>query len=270
MSSLPPERDEPTVQHRLRRAADGNGGVTPLDARRWTCSRPRTLRPPGRPPGPDRGDVAIELEDNVLTVSGERKAEHEERRRATTASSAPSAASPLADAAGGHRRRGRHGQVRQRRARGPDPEARGAQAAQDHDRRRRRAGAKTEARSGQALRTPRHPRAAAWRPRGAVPHMANCISWGRRRDRAVLRDPHPRPRSRARTARSRSPTAQCAPPRSCRWPPRPRSRPRGRTRSARWATTWCSATRSTSSSRPGHELIGDSGACTASCAGTGR
>ena len=30
-------------------------------------------------PGLSEGDVAIELEDNVLTVSGERKAEHEER-----------------------------------------------------------------------------------------------------------------------------------------------------------------------------------------------
>jgi HSP20 family protein len=30
-------------------------------------------------PGLSEGDVAIELEDNVLTVSGERKAEHEEK-----------------------------------------------------------------------------------------------------------------------------------------------------------------------------------------------
>jgi HSP20 family protein len=31
-------------------------------------------------PGLAEGDVSIELEDNVLTVSGERKAEHEERK----------------------------------------------------------------------------------------------------------------------------------------------------------------------------------------------
>jgi HSP20 family protein len=31
-------------------------------------------------PGLSEGDVAIELEDNVLTVSGERKAEHEEKK----------------------------------------------------------------------------------------------------------------------------------------------------------------------------------------------
>ena len=31
-------------------------------------------------PGVDEGDVTIELEDRVLTISGERKAEHEERK----------------------------------------------------------------------------------------------------------------------------------------------------------------------------------------------
>ena len=31
-------------------------------------------------PGLSEGDVSIELEDNVLTVSGERKAEHEDKR----------------------------------------------------------------------------------------------------------------------------------------------------------------------------------------------
>ena len=91
-------------------------------------------------PGLGEEDVNIEVEDRVLTVSGERKAEHEvskegyHRRRARVR-----LVQPLADAARGRRRRGRHGELRPRRARGPHPEARGAQAAQDLDRRRRRA-----------------------------------------------------------------------------------------------------------------------------------
>jgi HSP20 family protein len=32
-------------------------------------------------PGLDEGDVNIEIQDNTLTISGERKSEHEERRR---------------------------------------------------------------------------------------------------------------------------------------------------------------------------------------------
>jgi hypothetical protein len=38
------------------------------------------IRSPGRPAGLTENDVNIELEDNVLTISGERKAEHEERK----------------------------------------------------------------------------------------------------------------------------------------------------------------------------------------------
>ena len=47
--------------------------------RRWTCSRRRShfvLR--ADLPGLSEADVNVELEDNVLTVSGERKAEHHE------------------------------------------------------------------------------------------------------------------------------------------------------------------------------------------------
>jgi HSP20 family protein len=58
----------------------GNGG-----ARRWTPAMDLVetdehfvLR--ADLPGMTQDDVSIELEDNVLTVSGERKAEHEEKR----------------------------------------------------------------------------------------------------------------------------------------------------------------------------------------------
>ena len=60
--------------------AGGNGG-----ARRWTPAMDLVetdehfvLR--ADLPGMTKADVNIELEDNVLTVSGERKAEHEEKR----------------------------------------------------------------------------------------------------------------------------------------------------------------------------------------------
>ena len=91
-------------------------------------------------PGLSEDDVNIEVEDRVLTVSGERKAEHEE----TQGGLPPRRARvrlvlPLADAARGRRPRGRRGELRPRRARGPHPEARAAQAAQDLDRRRQRA-----------------------------------------------------------------------------------------------------------------------------------
>jgi HSP20 family protein len=62
-------------------AAGGNGG----QARRWVPAMDLleteehfVLR--ADLPGMREGDVSIELEDNVLTVSGERKAEHEDRQ----------------------------------------------------------------------------------------------------------------------------------------------------------------------------------------------
>src|SRR4051795_2747817 len=62
-------------------AGNGNGGAV----RRWVPSMDLVetedhfvLR--ADLPGLAEGDVAIELEDNVLTVSGERKAEHEEKK----------------------------------------------------------------------------------------------------------------------------------------------------------------------------------------------
>ena len=106
--------------------------------RRWTWSRPTASSSCG-PTFPDcpRSDVNIELEDHVLTVSGERKSEHEERnegyyrverssgsfRRSLTL---PEGVDPEAVKA----------TLRPRRARGPGAQARGAQAAQGRDQRR--------------------------------------------------------------------------------------------------------------------------------------
>ena len=91
-------------------------------------------------PGLNEGDVNIELEDNVLTMSGERKAEHEERKEGYyRVERASGSFSPLADAARGRRSGGGPGELRPRRTRGPDPEARAAQAAQGRDHRRWRA-----------------------------------------------------------------------------------------------------------------------------------
>ena len=89
-------------------------------------------------PGLTEEDVNIELEDNVLTISGERKSEHEDRkdgyrriersfgsfRRSLTL---PEGVDPEAVKA----------QLRSRCARDPRPKARAAQAAQGRDQRRR-------------------------------------------------------------------------------------------------------------------------------------
>ena len=129
-----------TEMNRLFNAAfdtpAGNGG-----ARRWTPAMDLVetedhfvLR--ADLPGLTEDDVNIELEDNVLTVSGERKAEHEEKRegfyRVERAFGSFSRSLTLPK---GDRCRGRQRGVRERRARGARPQARAAQAAQDHDRR---------------------------------------------------------------------------------------------------------------------------------------
>ena len=90
-------------------------------------------------PGMSENDVNVELENNVLTISGERKTEHEEQQegyyRLERATGSFSRALSLpegidADAVAAD--------VRQRRADGTHPEARPGQAAQGEDRRRRR------------------------------------------------------------------------------------------------------------------------------------
>ena len=90
-----PVREIGTIQNEMNRlfntlfeapaAAAGSGGVSSQALRRWVPAMDLVeagdefvLR--ADLPGLSEGDVQIELEDNVLTVSGERKADHEERK----------------------------------------------------------------------------------------------------------------------------------------------------------------------------------------------
>lgn len=87
-----PVREIQTVQNEMNRLFNsffdtpgqpGNGGATAM--RRWIPAMDVVetedhfvLR--ADLPGMSEGDVNVELDDNVLTISGERKSEHEEKR----------------------------------------------------------------------------------------------------------------------------------------------------------------------------------------------
>jgi HSP20 family protein len=89
-----PVREINTIQSEMNRLFNtlfespthaGNGGSAGSSLRRWIPAMDLVetdddfvLR--ADLPGLSEGDVNIELEDNVLTISGERKAEHEERK----------------------------------------------------------------------------------------------------------------------------------------------------------------------------------------------
>jgi HSP20 family protein len=88
-----PVRELNTIQSEMNRlfntffeaSTPGNGGGGGTSMRRWIpamdlveSENDFVLR--ADLPGLSEGDVNIELEDSVLTISGERKAEHEERK----------------------------------------------------------------------------------------------------------------------------------------------------------------------------------------------
>jgi HSP20 family protein len=86
-----PVRELSTIQNEMNRLfntffeAPGSGGNSGAALRRWIPAMDLVetdddfvLR--ADLPGLSQDDVNIELEDNVLTISGERKAEHEERK----------------------------------------------------------------------------------------------------------------------------------------------------------------------------------------------
>ena len=78
-------------------------------------------------PGLTEDDVHIDVEDDVLTVSGERKARARGQARGLRPRRALVRRVPaLADAPRGRRGRGRQRELRPRRARGPHPQARGS------------------------------------------------------------------------------------------------------------------------------------------------
>ena len=84
-----PARELQTIQQEMNRLfgtvfdnpAGGNGGI----ARRWIPAMD-LVEQDGRYvlradlPGLAEKDVSVELEDNVLTIAGERKSEHEDRK----------------------------------------------------------------------------------------------------------------------------------------------------------------------------------------------
>src|SRR5436305_9506773 len=87
-----PARELATIQTEMNRLfntffepASGTNGTSNTGSRRWIPAMDLVeaednfvLR--ADLPGLSEGDVNIELEDNVLTISGERKAEHQERQ----------------------------------------------------------------------------------------------------------------------------------------------------------------------------------------------
>ena len=86
-----PVRELSTLQNEMNRLfssffdAPGNGGADGPALRRWVPAMDLVETEDhfvlsADLPGLDAGDVSIEVEDNVLTLSGERRAEHEERR----------------------------------------------------------------------------------------------------------------------------------------------------------------------------------------------
>jgi HSP20 family protein len=82
-----PTREIDSLQSEFNRLFDsflGNGGRTDVRARRWVpamdlVETEDSLVLKADLPGLTKEDVSIEVKDDVLTVAGERKAEHEEK-----------------------------------------------------------------------------------------------------------------------------------------------------------------------------------------------
>jgi HSP20 family protein len=82
-----PTREIDSLQSEFNRLFDsflGNGGRADVRARRWVpamdlVETADSLVLKADLPGLSKDDVSIEVKDGVLTVSGERKAEHEEK-----------------------------------------------------------------------------------------------------------------------------------------------------------------------------------------------
>ncbi len=159
-----PVRELQTVQNEMNRlfnsffdspAPRGNGGAA---LRRWIPAMDVVetddhfvLR--ADLPGMSESDVKIELDDNVLTISGERKSEHEQRSegyyRVERASGSFSRSLTLPEGVDAD---DIQAELRQRRARGPDPEARAARS-----RARSRSRSAAPPRRSRAPRRPRAP-----------------------------------------------------------------------------------------------------------------
>ncbi len=199
-------------------------------------------------PGLAEDDVSIEIQDGTLRISGERQAEQRgARARLVPRRALVRQLQPHADAA--------------RRASTPTASRPSSTAACSRcGSPSPRSASRAASRSG---RRQRHGRVEGTAQRQLEAH-AQCV--GR-----TLRAGEPAPRVRtaststpATGAPARAsfvrPTARCARPPSCRWPPRATVKTlqsgRGGRRSA---TRWCSATPSTCSSSPAHELIARAG-----------
>ena len=88
-------------------------------------------------PGLSEDDIDIELDANVLTISGERKSEHEERKGGYYRVERISGSFRRSLRVRGDRPRGDHGKLRARRPGGDGSQARAAQVAQGPGHRRR-------------------------------------------------------------------------------------------------------------------------------------
>ena len=149
-------------------------------------------------PGLAEGDVHIDVEDDVLTVSGERKAEHEDKREGYVPRRAlVRLLPPLADAPRGRRRRRRHRELR------PAASSRSASPS-PRQRKPRRVAIQVGDAPAPRRGRPRPPSP----PRRARPPNLRARARARARGRSSAPRPPPRPRSAASISASTSASAR--------------------------------------------------------------